>query len=502
MAALLPKWSTDRIRRLQPSLDRSGAPIVTYEKAQNALRLHAVDENAEASGLFPGQALTDARAMRPEIIPIEARAHEDAKAFERLCERLMRYSPIVSLHGVGEAFIDVTGCERIFGGEENIIDDIRARLAVAGFSARIAIAQTPGAAYALASCGEGGVIASAETRTALAPLPVEALRIEEAVAENLRRLGLKRIGQLYDMPRAPLTARFTKQLLLRLGQALGRAAEPLPLLSPAPRYYAEMRFAEPIASVDAVMEGTKELSARLGESLAKAGKGGRRFELALFRVDNEITRVSVRTSSAVKSPAHIARLFKNRLDDLRSDIDAGFGFEQLRLGAFDAERSAPLQHAAFDRAATDAALFELKDRLSNRLGPLRVCRLHLKDSHLPERADAAAPAIAPPPASAAVDESLRRPVKILPRPEEIEALAQVPDGPPVRFRWRRVSYRIMKSSGPERIADEWRRQEEVKPTRDYYRVEDEAGRRYWIFREGLYGRETDAPKWFLHGFFA
>lgn len=499
---LFPRWPTDRLKKLQPSLDRKTAPVVTYEKAKSALRVHALDETAEASGLFVGQALADARAISPGLVAVEARPHEDAKAFEKLCERFIRYSPAVSLQRTGEAFIDITGCERLFGGEAAILADIAARLRRAGFSVSVAAAQTPGAAYALASCGKSGVFPPENTPEALSPLPVEALRIDGAVAENLRRLGLKRIGQLYDMPRAPLTARFTRQLLIRLGQALGRETEPLPLLFPSPHLYAETRFIEPIVSNEAVMESVKTLAQELGETLADAGEGGRRFELALFRVDNEILRVSVRTSGLTKSPPHIVRLFTDRIDALKSDIDAGFGFEQARLSAFETGKIAAFQHAAFERAAADAALSELKDRLSNRLGARHVCRLDLKDSHLPEGADALVPVTAPEAATLPADARLRRPVKILPNPELIEALAQVPDGPPVRFRWRRVSYRIIRASGPERIADEWRRQEEAKPTRDYYRVEDEAGRRYWIYREGLYGRETQAPKWYLHGFFA
>jgi protein ImuB len=503
MAVLFPKWPTDRLKKSQPSLDQGGLPLVLYEKAQSALRLHALDAAAEAGGLFPGQALADARAICPHLVAVEARPLEDAAAFQKLCERFMRYSPAVSLQRTGEAFVDVTGCERLFGGEAAILADLARRLEAAGFSAKIAVAQTPGAAFALAAAGVGGVLAASETKAALAPLPVDVLRIDAAVAERLRRMGLKRVGQLYDMPRAPLAARFGKELLTRLDQALARETEALPLLFPAPHYYAEMRFAEPISSLDAAMERVRKLAEDLGEALLKAGKGGRRFELTFFRVDNQTARVSVRTSAATKSPAHIARLFDMRLDGLRSDIDAGFGFELLRLGAFETEKAPVLQHEAFDRAAADAALSELKDRLSNRLGARRVCRLELKDSHLPEEADAMVPATAPPSAASSdADPGLRRPVKILSHPEEIEALAQIPDGPPVRFSWRRVSYRLVRASGPERIADEWRRQDSVKPTRDYYRVEDEEGRRYWIYREGLYERETGTPRWYLHGFFA
>ncbi len=501
LAVLIPRWTTDRLRR-RPSLDGVAAPLVVSERVQNALRILALDAGAEAMGLFQGQALTDARAMCPGLVAVEARPQEDARDFERLCERFMRYSPRVALYRIGAAFIDITGCEKVFGGEGEIIADIKGRLTHAGFAASLAVAPTPGAAYALASCGWEGTISPAEIKPALAPLPIEALRIGGAALENLKRLGLKRIGQIYDMPRAPLTARFSRELLLRLGQALGCEAETLTFVRPAPHYYADMRFAEPVATLDAVAGCVKALSDEIGENLSKAGKGARRFELSLFRVDNDVSRVCVRTSGAAKSPAHIARLFANRLDDLKSDIDAGFGFELLRLEAFETQSVHAVQHAAFDRAIADAAVSELKDRLSNRLGARRVCRLEVRDSHLPECADALIPATAPEAAAAAADPSLRRPVRILPHPEEIEALAQAPDDPPVRFRWRRVSYRIIKANGPERIADEWRRRETTKLTRDYYRVEDEEGRRYWIYREGLYERETDAPKWFLHGFFA
>jgi len=502
MAVLFPKWPTDRLKKSQPSLDQGGAPLALYERAQSALRLYALDAAAESLGLFPGQALADARAICPHLVAVEARPLEDAKAFQKLCARFMRYSPAVSVQRTGEAFVDVTGCERLFGGEAAILADLARRLEAAGFSAKIAVAGTPGAAFAFAAAGVGGVVAAPETKAALAPLPIDVLRIDAVAAERLRRMGLKRVGQLYDMPRAPLTARFGKELLMRLDQALARETEALPLLFPAPHDYAEMRFAEPISSIDAAMESARKLAGDLGETLLKAGKGGRRFELTLFRVDNQMARVSVRTSAATNSPAHIARLFDMRLDGLRSDIDAGFGFELVRLGAFETEKTPALQHEAFDRAAADAALSELKDRLSNRLGARRVCRLDLKDSHLPEHADALVPATAPPAAAVDADPGLRRPVKILSHPEEIEALAQIPDGPPARFSWRRVSYRLVRASGPERIADEWRRQENAKPTRDYYRVEDEEGRRYWIYREGLYEREAGTPRWFLHGFFA
>ena len=502
MAVLFPKWSTDRLKRAAPSLDDPRRPLVTYEKAQNALRLDALDGKAARLGLYKGQALTDARALCPEIIPVEARPAEDAGDFTKLCEKLIRYSPLVSIEAVGEAFIDITGCENLFGGEATILADIQTRLQRLGLQSMVAIADRAGAAWGFARYGKGGIVLSGETKAAMAALPVEALRLEQGVSDGLRRLGLKRVGQLYIMPRAPLTARFTKQLMTRLGQAVGHEAEPLISLRPAPLHYADLKLAEPIAHLDVVFECLKQLSNELSAKLSKAGKGGRRFELALFRVDNDVTRVVVGTSLPAREPAHIQRLFKNRLDDLGSDYDAGFGFEQFRLSAFETGEIAQHQHTSFDRNFTQEALAELKDRLSNRLGPRHVCHLRLNATHLPERADRFEPVMRSSSGLVELNDGRLRPIKLLPRPEEIEALAQTPDGSPIRFKWRRVSYRVVKASGPERIGDEWWRQEEQKPTRDYYRIEDESGRRFWIFRDGLYERETVSPKWFLHGFFA
>lgn len=502
MAVLLPRWSTDRWRRKDPSPERVGAPLVLYEKAQNALRIYALDKHAQSLGLFVGQALADARAMCPELLVAEADPAEDADKFKQLSERLIRYSPLVSVYQTGEALIDITGCQHLFGGEAAICADIEARFERAGFEAQIAIADTAGAAWGAAKYGRGGVVPSGGIKETLAPLPVEALRLEAPVADGLRRLGLKRVGQLYALPRAPLTARFKDHLLTRLGQALGNVAEPLTPLWPPPSYYADLKVAEPISSVDAVFECLQRLCETLSARLQKAGKGGRRFELLLFRVDNHVARISVGASQSARKATHMARLFKNKLDAMEGLHDAGFGFEQFRLCAFETSAVGARQQAMFDADVAEESLGELKDRLSNRLGAYAVCRLRLQDSHLPERAGRFEPVLAASLKSAEIKGAEDGPLKLLTRPEEIEALAQVPDGPPVRFKWRRVSYSVARASGPERIGDEWWRQADANPTRDYYRIETQEGRRYWIFREGLYERETATPKWYLHGFFA
>ncbi|MGE4035997.1 MAG: DNA polymerase Y family protein [Parvularculaceae bacterium] len=494
------------MKKQRPSLEEASAPIVIYEKAKSALRIRAMDARAAKLGFYQGQALADARAIEPKLIAFEANTDEEAQSFRRLAEALMRYSPVVSVQATGELFIDITGCQRLFGGEEAILSDFRQRIARAGYAMRAAIADTAGAAWALARFGDLEIANNGGHRSAIASLPVEALRLPPDLSDRLRRLGLKTIGQLYDMPRSPLTARFTKVLLSRLGQALGTEAEPLVPIIPAPRYHAERKLAEPVSTVEAVKSILAPLAHDLAETLARDAAGARRFELALFRVDNAVTRMSVGASAPARDANHIARLFGNRLDDLKNDYDSGFGFELLRLSAFDVRPLCVRQRAAFDlqsdRQAQDEALAELKDRLSNRLGATYVRRVSFRNSHLPERAALFTPVVNQMKQSEIDPVDQARPVKLLPRPEAIEALAEVPDGPPIRFKWRRVAYAVARANGPERIADEWQGKETVGPTRDYYRVETVEGRRYWLFREGLYGAETTNPRWFLHGFFA
>ncbi len=493
----LPRWPTDRLKRRDASF-REGGPLVLYEAAKSALRIYAGDAEAEALGFYRGQPLADARATH-RLVAMKADPAADAAEFLRIAEWLLRYSPHVGIFTAGDAVLDITGCAHLFGGEAALIEDALARFTHARIEGRAAIADSPGAAWALAHYGREPIIACGSARAALAGLPVAALRIEEEAGEGLRRLGLKRIGQLYDLPRAPLTARMGAHVLRRLAQALGDIDEPINPIRPAPEFSAEVRLVEPIASTDAILFCLEDMAPRLEAALTREGKGGRRFELALFRVDNHVARISVGTARPTRRPQAILRLFKDRLADIHNHQDAGFGYDLMRLSAFDCAvyEAAP---AAFDRPQTDGDLADLVDRLANRLGPSRVCRIRLQNSHIPERSAVLVPAFSGNRDSGVGSRKPQtpRPVKLLVHPEPIDAMAEIPDGPPIRFRWRRISYAVKKASGPERIAGEWRHVEEPAPTRDYYRVEDDAGRRFWICREGFYGENA---KWFLHGFF-
>jgi protein ImuB len=450
-------------------------------------------------------ALAEARAR----FPLLEVAHEDVAADAALlaaaAEHCRRWTPLVATDSSGGIFLDITGCTHLFGGEAELGRDLRARLTRQGFHVRVAIASTPGTAWALARFGMEAIVPAGSERKTLAKLPIAALRLEDETVAALARVGLKKIADLYELPRAPLAARFGKTLLERFDSALGLLEEPLsPRLEVAP-YMAERPFAEPIGREEDVLGAVACLAQKLSVMLERRGEGARRLDLSLFRADGAVFAVTAATSRATHNAKAIADLFSTRLDVLRDDIDPGFGFDLVRLSVLAADR---IDSAQSDLAGPDHAeeLARLVDHLGARLGPSRIVRQESHQSHLPERAvlhaaangiGAAAWKIAEP------ETSPERPLRLLLKPEPVEeVVAVVPDGPPARFRWRRVLHEIVRAEGPERIADEWWRTAESRPTRDYYRVEDREGRRFWLFREGLFGREHVAPRWFLHGTFA
>jgi protein ImuB len=661
------------------------APLVVAHKVKSALRIAALNDAAARLGLTVGLALADACARHPGLAIAQADPEADQRLLEAVADWCDRYTPLVALDAPAGLMLDITGCAHLFGGETALARDIVTRLAAQGLHARVAVAATPGCAWAVAHyggrtqplMGEGGedqrsalgegesracglslkctptpnlspqgggeqekswcrgeraatspqrtsptraalararaqalegkvddrrrglrssgggcnaahlrnvfIIPAAATGEALAPLPLAALRLEPDTVAALADVGLHRVADVRDLPRATLAARFGDFLLLRLDQTLGRVEEPITPRLPAPSFMAEQHFAEPIARERDVLGTISRLSIRLGYAMEARGEGARRLELALFRSDGIVHRLAVGASAPVRAADQIGRLFKDRLARLAEPCDPGFGYDLVRLSAPVTERLAPAQvelaagdRAAFDRADEDLA--HLIDRLGARFGLRRVTRLVPRDTHVPEFAVAAVPAHAaralpnsvltsprrrgevgsrsepgegvslqskaarplhhahsqvraacaslparsqacagcaslpamhglPPPfhgGECNEQDTLAstRPVRLFARPEPIEAIAKVPDGPPVRFRWRRVLHEVAAAEGPERIALEWWRDLEGHAlTRDYFRVECRAGARVWLFREGLYGRETAQPRWFLHGLF-
>ena len=479
------------------------APLVVVARVKSALRLVALDETAVRLGLVRGQPLADARAMIPSLDAVEDDTAADAALLAAIADWAERYTPLVALDPPHGLMLDITGCAHLFGGEAALGADLAGRLHAQGFSARAAIADTPGAASAAARFAVAPVVPPQGARDLLAPLPIAALRLDAETVAAMDRVGLKRIGQILDAPRAPLAARFGLRLIRRLDQALGREEEAISPRRPTPALIAERRFAEPISQEDDIAATLSSLASALAGSLEARGAGARVYELALFRVDGAVSRVAISTSRPIHAPKLVLDLFREKFAGLAEEIDAGFGFDMVRLSIPLATDSDPAQIDLAGDGIGEADLGRLIDRIGARLGPARVGRIAARDSHIPERAEAwqaveagwtFAAASGPPP------DPIARPLRLFARPEPVEATAEVPDGPPVHFRWRRALYRIARAEGPERIASEWWRDD--GPTRDYFRVEDAAGHRFWLFREGLYGRETMTPRWYVHGVFA
>jgi protein ImuB len=521
VSAWLPDWPVTVWMRptASPSTTRpsppDGAPFALIEKGVHGLALHALNLPARAAGLWRGQAHADACAMLPGLVSAPAEQDRDLLALKRLAPWAERFSPSVAIDtlipGFEGLFLDMTGGAHLFGGEAAMLADLRGRLARAGIEAHVAMADTPAAAWALARfSGETEVVAPAGgLREALARLPVESLRLEPKALTLLKRFGLKTIGDLYGLPRAGLARRFRGEIgfrvVERLDQALGILPEPLDPERPAPCYRVWTPFAEPVIDMAGVGHHLPGLAEALCGQLSRDGRGARRLRLTGFRVDGRVTLIEAGLSAPAATPAHLMRLLREKgLEKL----DLGFGIDALMLSAEKAE-ALEARQGEMDESVGPApthALAALIDRLQARLGEPAVRRPRFTESWIPERGEAWAPAGPEPPPAPERDEARLRPILLFEPPEPVQTLAELPDGVPARFIWRRASRRVVKAEGPERLGAEWWAGPQDRPhrTRDYYRVEDDNGRRYWLYREGLYGREDAdrGPTWWIAGVFA
>ena len=485
-------------------------------------RLAALNEAAEAAGLMPGEPLADARAKAEFLQTRDLDAAADDMALRRLALWATRYTPTASPlcrdfwaeeNGADGFFLDIEGASHLFGGEEALIADLSLRLEkIFGLPARLAIADTPGAAWALSRFHRtpSPVLPSGQEACALKLLPVEALRLSPETCRTLRRLGFKTIGALLEQPRAPFAARFPAELLMRIDQALGRRDEPLiPIVAP-PVYHMLRYLLEPILTQEAIVALARRLMQTLTHVLARDDVGARALRLSLYRVDGAVETIEIGLTLPTREVAHIVRLIDLKLEALAAAEDVGFGFEAIGLAVTRAERMSARQNDLIAEDSSEADRAErcavLIDTLRQRLGPQSVRRYEAVARHLPERAEALAPVTAEASAAWPQGEQKPRPLLLLPRAEPTDVTALVPDGPPRRFRWRGVTYEVTGAQGPERIGAEWWRKPDghraPEPTRDYYLVEDADGHRFWLYREGLYERETSAARWFVHGLFA
>jgi protein ImuB len=505
----LPYWRTERLERRRrhgrPHEEADQEAFALTEAGKGGRRLVGVNRHAEAAGVQRGMVLTDAFAILPCLKTMPASPAEEAKDLEKLAAWCRRYTPWTAPRAPDGLALDVTGASHLLGGEECLLDDLVARFDASGLTARAALAGTLGAAWALSRHGDAKriVVHEGEEAHFIAALPVQGLRLGEVECALLERLGLRTIGQLFDLPREALRARLGLSILLRLDQAIGAQAEPLSPVAPETLYAARLNFPEPITSVASIACAAELLAQQVTEQLKGDSKGARRYALSFYDTQGDVFEISVTLARPSHKTEHVLRLFREKFTNLEGRLDETLAFDAATLYATRVERLIATQSGlgGSDTHGQEQKerLASLLDRLSARLGSEAVTRFEFRESHIPERAAIGVPISGK--SSAPFRLNRRRPLLLLPRAELVRVLAEVPDYPPRRFTWRRLDYKVVKAEGPERLCAEWwQAGEERAETRDYYRVEDETGRRFWLYREGLY--EGSMPRWYLHGLFA
>jgi protein ImuB len=492
-------------------------PSVVVAKQNNALQIFALDDAAARLGLAIGLPPANARAICPELRVFDADEAADARLLNDIADWCDRFTPLVALDPPHGLFLDITGCAHLFGGEAALMRMVCDAMTRRGFAVSAAIAGTSICARTMTRHVSGQIIRDGEEAEAVGPLPVFALGADEAITRGLRRAGLKTIGDVASRARHEITARFGADFTTLLEHALGQGDAPISPRKPLPDYIVEKRFAEPVATEDVISATLSRLAEMLVQSMDRQGKGARRLQASFFRTDGAVRGIVVDTGRPVTRGEVIDRLFRERLEALNDPLDPGFGFDLIRLSASRTEIVVQQQRDLDANVHDNDELAALLDRIAARIGGRRVV-VHLpQDTHIPERAVWAAPAQhhlaaamqAAWPARVESEPPLR-PLRLFEKPEPIKVpFATVPDGPPHHFTWRRAAHAVVRVEGPERIAMEWWQQNGQTLTRDYFRVEDEAGLRFWIYRDGLYESELRNEEgkpvpanWFVHGLFA
>ncbi|MFO1247051.1 MAG: DNA polymerase Y family protein [Alphaproteobacteria bacterium] len=501
MALWLPRLPTDRLTRKKGK--PSEAPLVVSGKSGNALFVYALELRAQRLGLHKGQPLANARAMVQPLAIVPADEKADAALLDAIADWCDRFTPLVTLDAPDGLLLDITGAAHLFGGEAAMLAHVTSAIAKQGFAVRGAIAGTSLAARALARF-QPMIVPVGSEAAAIAPLPITALECGDKALRALRHAGLKTVGMVAGRLHSELSERLGKAFVTRLKVMMGAEEQPLAPRRALPDLMAEQRFAEPIVTEETIAASLLRLAQSLSEILEREGRGARVLEAAFFRADGKVDRIAIKMGEPLRDPAVMQRLLRQKLDALADPLDPGFGFDLIRLEALLAEEANPATISFDHDENARRQIAFLVDRLSVRFGEHRVQRFIPQDTHIPEAAGAAVPAQDRDfgPENWALKrrpgDPPRRPLRLLEKPEEVSALASIPDGPPVRFRWRQCLHEVTRAEGPERIAMEWWRSPGL--TRDYFRVETKDGQRFWVYRDGLYG--GPAPRWYLQGLFA
>ena len=519
LSLFLPRLPIDRIKRqlTASSAEPDKTACVVVAKQNNALQIYALDDAAARAGLDIGLPLANARAICPELMVFDADPVADAKTLDDIADWCDRFTPLVALDPPHGLYLDITGCAHLFGGERALLQILCGALTRRGFAVSADIASTSICARTMTRQVSGKIIADGEEAAAVSPLPVSALGTDAAITSGLRRAGLKTIGDVASRGRHEITARFGAAFTAMLEQALGQGDAPISPRKPLPDYIVEKRFPEPVTTENVISINLSMLAKMLVTAMDRQGKGARRLEAGFFRTDGAVRTIFVDTGRPVTKPEVIDRLFRERLEALSDPLDPGFGFDLIRLSASRTEIVVQQQRDLDANVHDNDQLAALIDRIAARIGGKRVVVHVPQDTHIPERAVLAVPAqhhLAAATQAAwperIASEPPLRPLRLFERPEAIKVIAEIPDGPPAQFQWRRATHKVIRVEGPERVAMEWWRMQGEMLTRDYFRVEDESGLRFWLYRDGLYDREIRQeegkppvqPNWFVHGLFA
>lgn len=521
----LPDLATDRAVAEAPDRAQRGAPLVLTRAAGSALFVTHACPRARAARVRPGLSLAEARAICPDLVARPHDAARDAMTLEHLALWAQRFSPAVESAPPDSLLLDVSGCARLFRGENNIVRQAVADLAAQRFAARAAIADSVGAAWALAHAGDRSAFVAPPGQSVphLVGLPPAALRLDAPTVQRLDALGIRTIGDLLMLPTATLPARFGDALVLRIRQALGEAPEPVYTPQPAAVFAARMAFG-PSDQCDVLHAALDRVVAALHQRLVAGGVAARRLMLVVTFEKRPPVAQGIDLARPSRDASHLRRLLADRLDT----IDLSVAAAGLMVHAAETAVWRAAQGDLFDDPdrPDDEALAELIDRLALHLGGGAVVRAELVDDHQPERAFRYVPVIRgaaperpsdrektlPPTMPTARNSSARRPraadawdrrhdpprtppgrrpLILLARPRSIRVLALVPDGPPTWFRDRDREYAIAQAAGPERLETGWWRQQDIR--RDYFRVTTTGGQQFWIYRD------LDRGDWFLHG---
>jgi protein ImuB len=471
-------------------------PFVVCVQSHGRMIVYAANAAAETNGVYIGMALADARAVCPGIEKADHSPGMEPKLLRRIAVWCIRFTPGAMVDGNDGVLLDATGCTHLWGGDGKYIDDIIQRLQAKGFTARAAVADTIGAAWAAARFGSHNIIDVGEEVNALMPLPPEALRIHADTAARLHKLGLKQIKDLLSMPRTALRRRFGEEIILRLKQAFGNAPESFESVQPPAEFAQRLPCMYAVMRLEGIEIALQQTLEPLCDLVRKAGKGIRSLALICYRTDHTTTRVTIAVNTPTTNVQHLQKLFALKLGELAPEP----GIKLFVLEATKTEDHSPAQEAFWKRSSGfyNKTFTELIDRLTMQFGAAAIHRYVPAQHYWPERSYTKAKTLHEQ-FTSTWNTDKRRPILLLPAPERIEVTAPVPDYPPMMFRYKNKLHKIIKADGPERIEQEWWLQ--TGQHRDYYTVEDEEGCRYWLFRSGHYDANR-TWSWWLHGFFS